>query len=209
MKTKLITLLSAGLLLGTHLLHAQLFDGGVIAGVSAGNVKMSDMNNTLINTANGSGIVGYEAGLFARLHLSPFYIKPMGLIHYEAGQVNFNYKDGSSHSSNFDDGKLEVPVLLGIHFLHIINVEAGPVYNWVFMANTNGDNELKVEPSGFGYRVGANVELWRLFLGISYQGLANKSSGSSTTTFQVPNELFFNVAINIGRHWNHDRDENH
>jgi hypothetical protein len=200
MKIKLICFSLVGLLLVCSSgLTAQSFDGGLVAGVSNGNVKLSDMNNSLINSANGSNMTGIEGGLFSRFHFTPFYIKPMALINYQSGQLDFHNKDGSVHHDNFNAGKLEVPVLLGLHFLGILNIEAGPVYNWVYMANTNGDNELNVQPSGLGYRLGANVELWRLLVGLSYQGLINKSNSSSSTTFEVPNELFLEIAFNFGK----------
>ncbi len=198
MKNKTVSFLMIALFYSGMGLKAQFFDGGIAAGVSTGTVKMSDMNTALINTAKGNSITGFEGGLFSRFHFTPFYLKPMALINYQSGDVNFYNKDGTTTKTNFNDGKLEVPVLLGFHFLGILNVEAGPLYNWVFMTNTS-ENNIKVQPSGVGYRIAANVELSRLLLGLCYQGLMNKSSGSSTTTFQVPNELIFQIALNLGK----------
>jgi hypothetical protein len=197
MKTKLITLITLGLFLIAPAIHAQKTDGGIIAGVSTGSVKMSDINKTLQTTANGDNILGFEGGIFARFHLGPFYIKPMAIVSYQSGQLDFYNPDGSMQKANFNVGKFEVPVLVGLHFLKIINVEAGPAFNWVFNANSDANSALKIEPAGYGYRVGANVELGRLTLGLVYQGLTNQSSGSSTTTYQTPNELIFELGFNF------------
>jgi hypothetical protein len=197
MKTKLMYFIASGLLLCTSIMQAQKTDGGIVAGVSTGSVSMSKMNSATVSTANGQNILGFEGGLFARFHFGPFYLKPMALVSYQSGQMDFNYTDGSFKRANFNVGKFEVPVLLGIHFLRIINIEAGPAVNWVFQANSDANSALNIEPIGYSYRVGANVELGRLSLGLVYQGLTNQSSGSSTTTYQTPNELIFEIGFNF------------
>ncbi len=199
MKTKRITSLAAGLFFSLSVLHAQRFDGGIAAGVTTGSVNLSKINTAVLNTANGDNILGFNAGLFARLHLGPFYIKPMGLISYQSGQLDFNYKTGAVEHANFSAGKFEVPVLLGIHFFRVFNIEAGPVYNSVFQTSSGGNTGLAVQPSGYGYRLGANLKLSRILLGFAYQGLYNNSSGSSTTTFQTPNELIFEIGFYLGK----------
>jgi hypothetical protein len=113
--------------------------------------------------------------------------------------VNFYQKDGSSQSANLNVGKLEVPLMLGFHILGPLRMEAGPVYDWVFDANTNAHEDVKLSPSGVGYRFGASVEFWRLNLGLDYQGITNKSSGSSTSSFEMPNQLILSLALRLGR----------
>ncbi len=198
MKTKVISLLAAGLFFCIPLIHAQT-DGGFILGISTSSVKMSDMNRSTATTADGTNILGFEGGLFARFHFGPFYIKPMALLSYQSGQLNFYNSDGSTQQANFNVGKFEVPVLFGVHFLRILNIEAGPVCNWLFQSNTDANNTLKIQPVGYGYRVGANVELGRFLIGLDYQGLVNPSSSSSNITYNVPNELILELGFNIGK----------
>jgi hypothetical protein len=200
MKTKIIGLLLLTGLLQTFGLNAQNTSGGIILGASTTSVKLSDLNNTLfMNAAKGQNIMGFEGGVYAKWTFHPFYIKPMALLNYQAGQLHFTGNDGSSQSADFRDGKLEIPVLIGLHLLGPLSIEGGPVYNWLYMSSNDANPNLRLEESGLGYRIGANVGRGRLNLGLSYQGLTNKSSGSSRTTFQSPNELILDLAIRLGR----------
>ncbi len=142
--------------------------------------------------------MGFEGGLFERVNMGPFFIKPMLLLGYEGGTATYYYNDGQFNTSRFDYGNVEVPVLLGLKILGPIRIEAGPVYNWIYTANFNNDNSITTNPSGLGYRVGANVELGVINLGLAYQGLTNKPDNSTTTTFSTPNELIFSLALCFG-----------
>jgi hypothetical protein len=196
MKTKWIVFFAFAMSIGT--IKAQLFTGGIVAGASTSSIKISDVNSTVSNSLNGENILGFEAGLFAKLNLWPFYIKPMALISYQDGQLGYNDKDGNLQHTNFADGKLEIPLLFGFKILGPVYLEGGPVYNWLFQANTDANNVV-VAPNGLGYRIGAGVELGRINIGLSYQGLTNKSSGSTNSTFSMPYELILGLGIRLGR----------
>ena len=199
MKTKIINLVIVTFLLCSAQLKAQMFSGGIMAGVSTSTVKVSHINDAFANSINGKNILGFEGGVFAQLDVNPFYIKPMLLASYQGGTADFTDSDGKLKSSMFRDGKLEVPVLLGLKFFRVLGIEAGPVYNWLFYEKNDVNDALKIAPSGFGYRVGANVDLAIINLGVAYQGLTNNSSNSGNSTFQSPNELIFNIGIRIGK----------
>jgi hypothetical protein len=128
----------------------------------------------------------------------------MLLAGYQGGTVTYYNNDGSVNTSKFNYGNIEVPVLLGLRVFKLLRIEAGPVYNWIYSANFNGDNSIKVNPSGFGYRIGANVELGIINLGLAFQGLSNTSGGGSNATFTSPDELIFSVALCFG---NEDKDQ--
>lgn len=198
MKTKIIGLLLLAGLLQTTRLCAQT-SGGIIIGASTASVELRDLNNTtFMNAANGQNIMGFEGGVYGKLTMHPFYIKPMVLASYQSGQLGFMHTDGSVQSSNFRDGKLEIPLLVGLKLIGPLNVEAGPVYNYLFMASNDASPDIHLQESGLGYRIGAGLDFGQLNLGLSYQGLTNKSSGSSRTTFQSPTELILNLGIRLG-----------
>ncbi len=196
MKTKIVIIASIVLLLCPTEQKAQSFTTGITAGISTTSVNFSDIGNNVTNSIKGKNIMGFEAGLFERLNIGPVFIKPMLLVSYQSGTVNFYNNDGSVNSSKFNYGKVEVPLLFGLKILGMLRIEAGPVYNWIYTKQIEKDNSIKVDPSGLGYRVGANVEFAFLNLGLAYQGLTNKSN--SSTTFKSPNELIFSVAICFG-----------
>ncbi len=102
------------------------------------------------------------------------------------------------NTSKFGYGNIEIPLLFGVRIIRILRIEAGPVYNWIYASQYNDDNSIKINPSGLGYRIGANVELGMINLGLAYQGLTHNDNGSATTKFSSPNQLIFGVALCFG-----------
>ena len=198
MKTNAIIIVSLMLLLCPLKQKAQTYTTGVYLGVSTTSVSISHMGNSLTNTIKGNGILGFEGGLFERFCFGVVFIKPMLLAGYQGGTVTYYNNDGSINTSKFNYGNIEVPVLLGLRLFKLLRIEAGPVYNWIYSANFDGNDAIKVNPSGLGYRIGANVELGIINLGFAFQGITNASSGSSTATFTSPDELIFSVALCFG-----------
>jgi hypothetical protein len=196
MKAKFLGVLcvSAFLLIATKP-FAQSFDVGLTAGVSSGTVKVSEIGSAFTNTIEGKNIVGFEGGLLGRLNLDPLYVKGMFLLAYKGGPSDFVNDDGTIRSSRFSIGRLQVPVLFGLKLIGPIRVEAGPVVNWIFHESHSEDESINVRKTGYGYRVGANVEFGIVNLGLAYQGLKNKSDGSSTATYSTPDELIFSLGI--------------
>lgn len=198
MKAKFFILFVVVLLACPIRQQAQSFTPGITVGVSTTSVNMSDIPNAAINSVKGNNIMGFEGGFFGRFSFGPVFIKPMVLVSYQYGTVKFNNADGTVNSPNFDYGMVEVPLLFGIRFFGFLRIEGGPVYNWIYSTQYSNENSVKVETSGLGYRVGANVEFGRVNLGLAYQGLNNTSSGSSTATFSTPNELIFSLGVCLG-----------
>lgn len=196
-KTKLLIMALLCLLLTTAEQKAQTFTGGITLGLSTTSVNISDIDRAITNVVKGKNIMGFETGVFARLNMNPVFIKSLLLLSYQGGVVDYYNNDGTIKSLKFTYGKLEIPLLFGLKIIGPFRIEGGPVYNWIYTINI-GDL-IKIEPSGLGYRAGANIELANVNLGIAYQGLTNKSFNSSSTTFKSPNELIFSVGICFGK----------
>jgi hypothetical protein len=195
MKTKIIILTSAVFLFCSIEQHARTFTTGLSVGASTTSVNFSNLNNAFANTIKGKNIIGVEGGIFERISFGKVFIKPMLLVSYHTGTINFYDNNGTVSSSDFDYGKAVVPVLFGIRILKFFRIEAGPVYDWVYNSNYSHDNVIKMESSGFGYRAGANIEIKRINFGFTYQVLTNKSFfNNDLATFSSPNELIFSVA---------------
>jgi hypothetical protein len=177
---------------------AQTFTTGITAGVSTASVKVSNIGNSFINTINGNNIMGFEGGLFERINLGPFFIKPMLLLGYQGGTASYYDAEGNFNNEKFDYGNIEVPLMFGLKILGPIRIEVGPVYNWIYTTQFNNDNSITVNPNGLGYRAGANIELGMVNLGVAYQGVTNKADNNTTTTFESPNELIFSLALCFG-----------
>ncbi len=186
MKAKILILASAFLLFNPLKQQAQSLTSGITVGATTTSAKFEDLGNSFTNTIKGNGIRGFEGGIFERINIGPVFIKPMLLGTYSSGTVTYYNNDGS-------EGKIEVPVLFGIRFLHFLRIEGGPVYDWICTVQCENDNSIKISPSGLGYRVGASVEFGVINLSLAYQGLTNKSG--SGTQFFSPNELIFSIAL--------------
>lgn len=178
---------------------AQSATTGIVVGASTASVDFSGVGNSFVNTIKGNDIMGFEGGIFERLNVGPFFIKPMLLLGYQSGMTTYYNSEGSSiNSYNFKYGNVEVPFLLGLKILGPLRIEAGPVFNWIYNAQYYGDNYVSINPTGLGYHVGANVELGMINLGLAYQGVTNNSMGVYSTTFKSPEELIFSLALCFG-----------
>jgi hypothetical protein len=199
MKKKLHIYLSAlTLFLFCNIAHAQVeFSGGLLGGVSMGAVEVDDLDEAFSGAIEGDNIYGFEAGIYAKLLINPFYVRPALLYNYRNGEVTYRETSGSQ-TTRFSQHKLEVPVLLGLHIIGPLNVEAGPVYNYVLAVTEDyNTNEVDVGRNGFGYRVGVIGEFGGLLLGLSYQGAAY-SSGSGNATLHEPYKIILGVGIRLG-----------
>src|ERR1017187_9195162 len=123
MKAKTI-ILCAFVLFGCPLRQqAQSFTPGITVGVSTTSVNMSAIPNAAINSVKGNNILGFEGGFLGRFNFGPVFIKPMVLVSYQYGTVNFNNTDGTVNSPNFDYGTVEVPLLFGIRFFKFLRID--------------------------------------------------------------------------------------
>jgi hypothetical protein len=200
MKKRLFVLFMVASMIFPSRQQAQSFTTGIIGGGSTTSVKITDVaGNAAISNINGNSITGFEGGLFGRLNLGPVFIKPMVLTSYQYGTVTFTNTNGTVNSPNFDYGTLEIPILVGIRFFKFLRIEGGPVYNWIYSTHYSGGTSVTVDPSGWGYRLGANVEFGIINLGFAFQGLNNTQTGTTTDAkFSSPNELIVSLAFCFG-----------
>jgi len=181
---------------------AQIFSGGIIGGVSTSAVKIEDIGDRFTDVINGNNIMGYEAGIFAKLKISPFYLKAMPLYSFNSGSVHYETTNNGvtiNNTSDFKFQKFEIPILLGLKIIGPLNIEAGPVYNYILQSQDNfGNNTVSIQRNGLGYRAGVVLELWRLLLHVSYEGATYNSSTIDKATFKEPYKLIFGVGIKLG-----------
>jgi hypothetical protein len=195
MKTKKFCLTTLILLVSAFCLEAQKISTGIHLGVSNSSVKISSLDNTIKDGLHGKNIMGFEGGVYLKGKAGPVYVKPMALLSYQGGRLDFVRDDGKIESSKFTSGKLEIPVLFGLSLPGPFRIEGGPVYNWIFQTSVEKFGTINVAPSGLGYRVGANVQIAILNLGIAYQGIMNKSGNVSRASFNNPSELILGLGI--------------
>ena len=178
---------------------AQIFSGGITGQVSTSSVKISSIPDHTVTMVDGKNITGYGAGLYLRGNLkpSPFYVKAMGLVTHQGGDVTLKYSDRST-TATWEMNRLEVPVLAGFRIIGPLSIEGGPVYNYILsMTKSFNGEQVNVKTSGLGYRVGANLQLGILGINAAYQGLQIGSS-STMSSFQSPDQLIFGASISFG-----------
>ena len=108
-------------------------------------------------------------------------MKPQFLISYQSGIIDADYKEQNSADVTISVLKLDVPLLVGLKIFGPLSIEAGPVYSRMIYATQDfNGNTVNIEPNGIGYRAGANVQLGIIGLNVSYQGVWNNSSVSSS-----------------------------
>lgn len=179
---------------------AQELSVGIVAGAATGAVKITDIKNNSADLVKGKGIYGFEAGLYVRLKFGPFYMKPQVLFNHQQGTVDVFTPEQETQFSHFHQGKVEIPFLFGLKFLGPVGIEAGPVYNYIMYGTKHfAGNNINIQKGGLGYRVGTGVDIGRISLTFSYQGLMNKSSGNSLSTYQTPYEFIGDIGIRLGK----------
>ena len=201
LKTSTINLLVATALIFLAFVSAkaQSIKGGIVLGVTSSDIKIDRSFN---NIMNGKNIYGFEGGFFLKPKLGPFYAKPELLYEYRYGRVT----SLENSNVNFSMHNLEVPVLFGFCICPVF-IEAGPVYNYVLgVTSSYGNNNVQLNKNGFGYRVGAGVDLGMIILHAHYQGITYQAS-SDNATFKDPSKLIFGVSLALGgsHHHNYDR----
>lgn len=190
-----VTLLFAVSFLTAIAQNTQKISCGIMAGVSSGSVKISGVDNHIINYIQGDNIFGIETGFFSKFNINPFYVKPAALILYQSGAVDVFNGEGEAYSrSDFKMTRLEIPLLFGMNIIGPVNAEIGPVYNHMLSVTSQYNGyAVDVPENGFGYRAGVNVEMGMLTVGLSYQSITNRSG--SQGTFESPNELTLGAAL--------------
>lgn len=180
---------------------AQIFSGGIVGGVSTGAVRIENVGNGFANVLQGNNIYGFETGIFVKLKVFRFYVKPMALYNFSTGDVKNQNEANSSQTFNFTLHRLEAPVLFGIKIIGPLSIEAGPVYNYIIQStNQSGDNSLNIaQSSGLGYRIGFALEIKRFLLNVSYGGVTINSDKLNGATFKEPYKIVFGLGIKFGK----------
>ncbi len=174
------------------------FSGGLAGGVSTGSVKISNVGNGFTDVIEGKNIYGFEAGIYAKLRLAPFYIRPQLMYDFRKGDVTYNDNTNGSQTSNFTMHKIELPVFFGLHLIGPVAIEAAPVYNYIVSVTDRYDTyDVTVGKNGIGWRAGVNVDLGAVFLNATYQGVTYSSSDNKAT-FKEPYKLTFGLGIRLG-----------
>lgn len=149
---------------------SQNFSIGPKFGVSSTTFDLKDGSYT-----TGDSEFGYHVGVFGRIGGAGFYLQPEVLFTQTKGTFSFTSADGAGGTSKLDANfnRLDVPVMLGVRFLRILRIQAGPVAS--FNINSDLKNAAGIAQSTdykqatLGYQAGLGLDIGKLIIDAKYE----------------------------------------
>lgn len=166
---------------------------GIKAGLSSTEV---DFKNRQF-TPQGSQ-TGYHVGVFGRIGGAGFFVQPELLFTQTSGKFLNN---GDEFNAEFN--RLDVPVMVGMRFLKVLRLQAGPIASLNINSrlkeagSTVSDAEFK--NATLGYQAGVGLDLGNLSIDGRYEGGLSKwteNIGSFNTDNRI-NQWVLSVGFKI------------
>jgi hypothetical protein len=99
--------------------------------------------------------------------------------------------------SDFKMHVIQVPVFFGFHVLGPLSIEAAPVFNYnLSMTRNFSGNMVEIGKAGFGYRVGAALDLGLVIFNTSFETVAFRRD-DITLFLKEPGKIIFGAAIRL------------
>ncbi len=111
--------------------------------------------------------VGYHVGLFGKINLSPFYIRP----ELTYSQTKSTYEDSALNLS-----KLDLPILVGLKIIGPVHIFAGPSFQYILKSEFEGININDIEKDfTLNAHFGAGVHLGKFGIDLRYERGLNEN----------------------------------
>lgn len=185
-----------GLLLIVGFTAQAQFAVGIKGGLSSSGVDVKNAKNTFNQLKDSDNITGYHLGAFTRLSVNNFFLQPEAYLATSGGKL----EQTDVQNSTIDEVKarftrLDVPLLVGLHFLKIGRLQAGPVAS-VLVGSKIGDQRIKdyLDKTDWGFQVGAGVDISNLTLDVRYENV-NRDYTNQNSSFKLSNQQ---VIVSLG-----------
>ncbi len=126
-------------------------------------ISVGDAASDIIK--GSSGKIGYHVGVFSKIELAKFYMRPEAMYTRTAS----SYAIGGT-STDFDIAKIDVPVLFGINLIGPLHIFAGPAFQYLVKTDLKG---FSINEAGkdftVGLHAGIGVNLGRLGFDLRYE----------------------------------------
>ena len=144
---------------------------GVKAGINYNSDSFQEVSQDVLG--GGKSKTGFHAGVWTRFKIPVIglYLRPE--LIYTSLKSEYSSKLIPDNKATYDFQKIDIPVLLGKKFLKILNVFAGPSFQYIIDGDFNFESlgDIKTEADGLtvGVQLGAGVELGKLGLDIRWE----------------------------------------
>jgi len=183
------------MLLLVNPVQSQKLSAGLTGGVAFQNMELKSINE---GSADIDNVIGPELGAHLLVELGGLYVRPTALVGFSQGKAISTVSESEKLESTFSISTFETPVIVGLHLLPFLSVEAGPLWSYIlnYSDNVNGI-EVDLNRNYFGYRAGVQLSFSRLGIYGHYGGIVNNSSGSD---FQIerPSRIIVGLNVNLG-----------
>lgn len=184
--------------LSSTTLFAQKVDFGIKAGLAYNADAGAIQSATETYENKGEGRIGWQAGLFSRIHLGGIYLQPE--ILYTSFDNEYVLQNGSDLT--ITKNRIDVPLHLGVKFLGFAHLQAGPVFSY-YLTDTNSRDIIHATQDEFniGFQLGAGFQISQILVNARYEmgigkmgsSFLEKSTNTQYNTENRPNIL--NVTI--------------
>lgn len=160
------------LFIGIQLTHSQI-QGGIKGGINYNSDSFSNVKDDVFEGAESKA--GFHAGMWLRfnLPLTGLYIRPELVYTQLSNKVIYKQNTGSiqNKTTTYEFQKIDIPVLVGMKFLKVAHVFAGPSFQYILDSDFNIDDLKQVNSDGFsvGLQLGAGIELGKLGFDVRWE----------------------------------------
>lgn len=169
--------------------NAQTFQLGIKAGLTNTQIVGADFKNFEVP----SSFNGFVVGAFSRIGIAGFYVQP----ELSFRNLNFTVNSNGTTSPSSAATKLnyiDVPVLFGKKVLGIINVCAGPNFQFLVNQDLSANNASNLATGNYndfvvGAQIGVGFDVWKLSFDARYDFSIN-SIGNAANAVNTQNVDF-------------------
>ena len=147
--------------------HARILQLGPRLGISSSQIKIKSPNKQFPEL---QAATGYQVGFVAQLNLPIVFIQPELLI--TGSGIQYQQQ---TQKQKITYTKLELPVMVGMGFLGLAKLQAGPTLSLLLGAQQGQQNiKANYAPLTLGYQVGIGIDIWRLMVDLKYAANLSK-----------------------------------
>ncbi|RDC61574.1 porin family protein [Adhaeribacter pallidiroseus] len=172
------------------------FSIGIKGGLSSSGVDVKNAKNTLNQLKDSDNITGYHLGAFTRVKINNFFLQPEAYFATSGGKLKqTDMQNSTVNEVKARFNRLDVPLLLGVNFLKVGRLQAGPVAS-VLVGSKIGEQRIKdyLNKTDWGFQVGAGVDISNLTLDVRYENV-KRNYTNQTSSFDLSNQQ---VIVSLG-----------